>query len=124
MIRADLEACIEEVRLADGPIRARCRYPADLGVIEGHFPTYAVIPGVYGLELVLHLLSRYRDPPPPPHRVIKAKFARPIFPDMPFTVELVTATGVGSALTVKATLREADDSHAVLSRFKLSLGEG
>ena len=123
MIRADLEACIEDVRLGEGLIRARCRYPDGLKVIEGHFPTHAVMPGVYGLELALHLLSRLLDPPPPPHRVVKAKFARPILPEAPFTVEITVGAGPQSALTMKATLREADVPYAVLSRFTLSLGE-
>jgi 3-hydroxymyristoyl/3-hydroxydecanoyl-(acyl carrier protein) dehydratase len=123
MIRRDLDVCVEDVRLGENEIHARCRYPTDLTVIDGHFPTYPVIPGVYGLELSLHLLPRLIEPPPPPYRILKAKFARPIVPDMPFTVDIVVDTASERVLNVKTTLREVTDARAVLSRFSMRLGE-
>ena len=122
MILRDLEAAVLEVDRSEGETSARCRYPADLAVLDGHFPTYRVLPGVYGIQLALHLLDRAGGPAAAPYRILRAKFARPVFSGMRFTVEIAHETDAGGLTMAKVVLREEGGERALLSRFTLRLG--
>ncbi len=134
MIHRDLETCVLDLVEQDGAWQARCCYPEDMAVLEGHFPGHPIVPGVYALELALHLLARVGKPVTPPYTVTRAKFARPIYPGKPFVLSLVVSpvtasTGAESTESprepqqqLRAELRDTTEAAALLVKLTIRPG--
>jgi 3-hydroxymyristoyl/3-hydroxydecanoyl-(acyl carrier protein) dehydratase len=118
----DIDGCIVE-KVVDGEeLRARCRYRKDMGILEGHFPSNPLIPGVYAVELCLQLLSDAGLPVTFPLHVTKAKLSRPIKPDMTFSAAVRYQRIDGAQIRASSVLSEESPEKRELARLRLEIG--
>lgn len=55
---------------------------------DGHFPGYAILPGVVQVDWALRFARRHLDLGPAAARTVQVKFRKPIRPDTPLTLAL------------------------------------
>ncbi|WP_372367082.1 hypothetical protein [Candidatus Uabimicrobium sp. HlEnr_7] len=58
------------------------KIPQSLYAFRGHFVGNPIVPGIYSLELAVHLVSRILKHEVTLHKVIRCKFMKPLTPGM------------------------------------------
>jgi 3-hydroxymyristoyl/3-hydroxydecanoyl-(acyl carrier protein) dehydratase len=75
-------------RQADGAAVFEFRFGANDPTFAGHFPTHALLPGVFQLEMTRAAAAWVLERPLAVREIRKAKFQRPIFPEEIVRLEL------------------------------------
>jgi 3-hydroxymyristoyl/3-hydroxydecanoyl-(acyl carrier protein) dehydratase len=83
-------------RQADGAAVFEFRFGADDPTFIGHFPTHALLPGIFQLEMTREAAQWVLDCSLAVREVRKAKFQRPIFPAEIVRLELKLSEAGGS----------------------------
>jgi 3-hydroxymyristoyl/3-hydroxydecanoyl-(acyl carrier protein) dehydratase len=83
-------------RQADGAAVFEFQFNADDPTFAGHFPTHALLPGVFQLEMTRAAAEWVLDCALAVREVRKAKFQRPIFPAEIVRLELKLSEDDGS----------------------------
>jgi len=74
------EPLVLDDKLADGQVELKIVIPPDLIFLRGHFPTFAVLPGVVQIDWVMGFGKRYFNLGSATARSIQIKFRRVIRP--------------------------------------------
>ncbi|HEX3972858.1 MAG TPA: hypothetical protein VHX19_16135 [Stellaceae bacterium] len=85
---APSEPVIRETRPAGGKIELSIHLPPALIYFRGHFPGFAILPGVVQIDWAMLLARRYLTMPAGAARAMRVKFARPIRPGADLTLTL------------------------------------
>lgn len=114
----DRPEVLEEVR-GDDFIERSCVVPRDLKCFSGHFPGWAVVPGVVQLDWAMDLLALLRNEQPVIDEVESLKLMAPLEPGAQFRlhVRVVCATerssSVRAATKMEFTLSSREQKYAV-----------
>lgn len=73
---------------AAGQLTLRLDLPAALPCFAGHFPGFAILPGVVQLDWVMQLGAAHLSHVPPFATDFRIKFKRPVGPGSPLTLTL------------------------------------
>jgi 3-hydroxymyristoyl/3-hydroxydecanoyl-(acyl carrier protein) dehydratase len=82
------EPAIREVHHAEGSVALFLSVPPDLLYLRGHFPGFAVLPGVVQLDWAIRYGRAYLPVGRAAAKTIQVKFRKPIRPDRPFEMRL------------------------------------
>lgn len=96
------------VRLGPGEVVAEVDIDPDALVFQGHYPHFALLPGVFSLEAVHRAVRRHAvetgAPPPRLAQVRSARFAAPVLPGDTLTVDCtITARAGGRDVTASCS---------------------
>lgn len=85
---APSEPVVREIRLIDGKIELAIHLLPSLIYFRGHFPGFAIFPGVVQVDWAMLLARRYLGMPAGAARAMRVKFAKPIRPSADLTLAL------------------------------------
>ena len=83
------EPAIQDVRHREGCVNLRIVVPDSLFYLQGHFPGFAVLPGVVQLDWAIRYARRYLPVGDAPAKTVQVKFRKPIPPNRPIELSLV-----------------------------------
>lgn len=86
---------LSDLQLIGGRLAARLVVPADHAILRGHFPGAPLVPGVLLLEAVRRACERVCDAQFTIAEVRDVRFARPLVPDAPATLDAVVSNADG-----------------------------
>lgn len=76
-----VEPLLLEVKVAGNRVELSLAIPHDLIYFRGHFPNFAILPGVVQIEWVMRYAKRYLSFENISAATLRIKFRRPILPD-------------------------------------------
>jgi 3-hydroxymyristoyl/3-hydroxydecanoyl-(acyl carrier protein) dehydratase len=79
---------IREVRHAGSGVELALSVPPDLLYLRGHFPGFAVLPGVVQLDWAIRYGREYLGLGSAAAKTVQVKFRKPIRPGRPFALRL------------------------------------
>lgn len=85
---APSEPVVRATQPTDKGIELTVHVPPSLAYFRGHFPSFAVLPGVVQVDWAMLLARRYLAMPRSTVRAMRVKFARPVRPDADLTLTL------------------------------------
>jgi 3-hydroxymyristoyl/3-hydroxydecanoyl-(acyl carrier protein) dehydratase len=86
----DAKSAVVSVAGAAGTATGKARFPADLAVLAGHFPSQPLIPGVHLLALVAEVACRTGIAVGTVQSVEKAKWSAPVYPEEDLDISVVS----------------------------------
>ncbi len=115
-LRGDIENALVSVESADGAdgLVAAFRLDPALPVFLGHFPHRALMPGVFGIEMVRYAVERHAGRRYEIARIDNVKFSGEVVPGDTVVVNAVVSHR-GEAADVRATLQVDELSKATVS---------
>jgi 3-hydroxymyristoyl/3-hydroxydecanoyl-(acyl carrier protein) dehydratase len=99
---AEIEPEIRALHPAETGIEIELTPRRSLLYYDGHFPNFAILPGVVQVDWALRFARRHLGFGPAPPRTLQVKFRRPILPETPITLSLSsTRSGQRLAFTYR-----------------------
>jgi len=115
-LRNQVHQSLQSLEVEGQSAVARYRFAADLSVFEGHFPGYALVPGVYLIEAVTHAFGRVVGKPLCISEVKRARFTGEVRPGQDVIVQIVWEEGDPAACRATVT-SEAGECASIRVRF-------
>ncbi len=85
---AVLDPVVEAVRRSAEGVELELRIPEDLRYFQGHFPGFAILPGVVQVDWAIRLARRYLALSDAPAQSVRVKFHKPIRPNATVSLAL------------------------------------
>ena len=82
------EPAIGEVRRSDGRVELSFSVPESLLYLRGHFPGFAILPGVVQVDWAIRYGRQYFGVGSAAATIVQVKFRKPIRPGRPFDLRL------------------------------------
>jgi 3-hydroxymyristoyl/3-hydroxydecanoyl-(acyl carrier protein) dehydratase len=86
------EPHIRDVQRSASGLSLRFSVPTGLLYLEGHFPGFAILPGIVQIDWAIRYARRYLLLGPAPAASLQVKFRKPIRPERPLELRLAYAT--------------------------------
>jgi 3-hydroxymyristoyl/3-hydroxydecanoyl-(acyl carrier protein) dehydratase len=83
-----IEPAIREVRRSAGGVELSLLVPKTLLYLRGHFPGFAVLPGVVQIDWAIRYARQYLGLGGAAAKTVQVKFRRPIRPDRRFALRV------------------------------------
>lgn len=83
-----------ELTRSENGVAVRLRVSPELAYFAGHFPGFAILPGVVQIDWAMRFAQRYLALPDMPAQTLQVKFRKPVRPDTEIVLSLrLTAQG-------------------------------
>lgn len=88
-----VEPVVLAVERGEDQVVLRCRVPASLLYLQGHFPGFALLPGVVQLDWAIAFARRHLGLTGAPAETLQVKFRKPVRPETEMVLTLSLAGG-------------------------------